>query len=258
MGLLRISAVSYLNAFPMVCGVQHWACTYGWDIQLKLPALSAQDFLAHRVDLALMPIGALADSNLSYQIASDFCVGAEAEVFSVCLLANEPLEQLHTIYLDTASRTSVLLARILADRLWHIAPQWLPVPLEDGPLQLHAGEAMVAIGDKVFALRQQYAYIYDLALEWRRLTGLPFVFAAWLGQQPLPPAQRQELHNAMAWGLANYPALLQAHTEYLPCSLPEALRYLHENIDYPLTPGKQRALDLFLSFCATMKTKPSC
>lgn len=244
---LRISAVSYLNAFPMVCGVKHWAKTYGWTVQLKLPAVSAQEFLAHKVDLALMPIGALAAEGLSYQLAADFCVGAEHEVYSVCLLSNQPVEKLHTIYLDTASRTSVLLARILASKLWHIAPQWLPATPEVHPDALPTGAAMVAIGDKVFALRRHYTHIHDLAVEWRKLTGLPCVFAAWVSQHDLPQPHRDNLHRAIAWGLANYQDLLPAQANALPCPLPEALRYLHENIDYPLTPLMQKSMARYLA-----------
>ena len=117
----------------------------------------------------------------NYEIISDYCIGAVGKVKTVVLFSQVPLNQITKIYLDTHSRTSVNLVKVLAREYWKINPEWEQWDeTQTNSLPVSA----VMIGDKTFAMVQQYRYTYDLAEEWQDFTNLPFVFACWVANKP--------------------------------------------------------------------------
>ena len=245
MSKLRISAVSYLNTFPFVFGLKESGILKDFSLSLEVPSLCAERLKKGEVDIALVPVGALPEIG-SFHYIPGYCIGAVGEVKTVLLLSKVPLDRITRISLDFDSRTSVELVKVLARRYWHIDPQWQKLQ-EDQLAVEHDLESLVAIGDKTFALRQSYPYIYDLASEWIRFTGLPFVFAAWVSCEKLAEEDIIPFTAALAYGVNHKRESLEYFKERLPaCN--DCLGYLEDNISYHFDAEKKQGLDLFLSY----------
>jgi len=245
---IRISAVSYLNTFPFVYGLKESGSAFNFALTLAVPSQCALHLQRGDAEVALVPAGALPGLP-DYSQAADLCIGATGEVKTVLLLSKVPMEKIRKVHLDMDSRTSVELVRILARHCWKIAPAWEPLTgtIGDGS----SFESLVAIGDKTFQLRPQFPYIYDLAGEWNRFSGLPMVFAVWISRRPLPEEVRSRLNEALAWGVSHRKECIRYFHDRLPCSPEECLRYLETNISYELDEKKRKGLDLFLHYLST-------
>lgn len=240
---IRITAVKYYNTLPFIFGLTRSGLPGNIDLSLDVPSECARKLQAGEADLGLIPVGAL-PSIPGYTIVSRFCIGAVKNVQSVILISNTELRSLRKIYLDTDSRTSVALVKILAEELWKINVTWeSSANLKDS---LKSGEGMVAIGDKTFELRGNYQYSYDLAGEWIRLTGLPFVFAVWVATKQLPEQFLNDFESALSWGVEHKQGSVSLATNLI-ISEEELHIYLDKAIHYPLDDEKHKGMELFLS-----------
>lgn len=250
METLRISAVSYLNTFPFVYGIQSSSHRNHFMLHLDVPSLCAERMKNGEADVALVPAGAMADLG-EFNLLPDFCIGAVKEVKTVLLLSQQPLTQIRSIGLDFDSRTSVELVKILARHHWHIDPEYKKLKPGEAAAA-DTSETLVAIGDKTFTLRGQYRYVYDLATEWINFTGLPFVFAVWVTRPSLNTESLLPLTDALRYGVSNIPMCLDYFKDRLPEGV-DSRSYLEENISYILDEQKQQGLRTFLQF---LETKP--
>jgi len=242
---LQISAVSYLNTFPFVYGLLESGMLKNFRLDLDIPSVCAEKMKLGKADIALVPAGALHELG-DHDLVSGFCIGAVRKVKTVLLLSHQPLEKIKTIFLDFDSRTSVELVKVLAKRYWDILPVYEHLK-PGGVFTLNPSEALVAIGDKTFALSKTYPYVYDLAEEWIRFTGLPFVFAIWTGIREIPREIIENFANALAWGVERKAGSLEFFKDKLPDS-EDCLAYLEDNISYPLDEKKKQGLALFLKY----------
>jgi chorismate dehydratase len=245
MNSLKISAVSYLNTIPFVYGIIKSGLLENFRLDLDVPSVCAEKLKTGEVDVALVPVGAFPDFK-NPVIVSEYCIGSVGKVRTVLLLSQKPLEQIDNIYLDYDSRTSVKLARILAEKYWNIEPLW--TNLKSG--QSDRGDklgSLVAIGDKTFKLADKYKYVYDLSEEWSRFTGLPFVFAVWLSKKQLPAIFKDQLNAALAFGLKHKAESLDYFKDKLP-AYDDCLSYLENNISFQFDEKKKRGMQLFLKY----------
>jgi chorismate dehydratase len=245
MAKIKVTAVSYLNTIPYLYGIKHSEVRDVIDLSIATPAACAQQLASGQTDLSLVPV-AIIPTLPYYQIIGDYCIGATGKVRSVALLSNSDWAGLKTIYLDTESRTSVMLARILAQQYWKITPDFKPFTNQ----KLNDDEGCVLIGDKVFYHEAQFTHHYDLAETWIKHTGLPFVFAAWTANKSLAPSFIEQFNVALDYGIKHIP---QALTELpqtgreaaLPCPYDTAMEYLTKNISYPFDTEKKNGLAKF-------------
>ncbi|MEI6682026.1 MAG: menaquinone biosynthesis protein [Bacteroidota bacterium] len=245
MELLRISAVSYLNTFPFVYGLKESGILTNFTLSLQVPSLCAEQLKNGNADLALVPVAALPEIG-QYHFVSDYCIGAVGEVKTVLLLSKVPINQITRVFLDFDSRTSVELVKLLARRFWHIEPAWEKLKSGEAESQ-HDIEALVAIGDKTFRIREDFPYVYDLASEWIRFTGLPFVFAAWVSRKKLGEEAVDLFTRAIAHGVNNKPACIEYFRDKLP-AYENCLAYLEDNISFEFDKRKKEGLALFLNY----------
>jgi chorismate dehydratase len=246
MELLKISAVSYLNTFPFVFGIQESGLLKNFKLELDVPSVCAEKFKSDAVDISLVPVGALRELG-EYHFISDFCIGAVGEVKTVLLLSRVPLAQISRIHLDFDSRTSVELVRVLARHCWKIDPVW--EYLRAGQALVPSDiESLVAIGDKTFRIRQDFPYVYDLAAEWIGFTGLPFVFATWVSRVTLPDEILRQFTLAISYGISHKRECIGYFSEKLPAPQDDCQRYLEENISYEFDERKKQGLSLFLKY----------
>jgi len=245
---LKISAVSYLNTFPFVYGILQSGFLKNYQLELDIPRVCARKLKDRKVDISLVPVGALPDFD-DYHFVSNDCIGAVGPVKTVLLLSKSPLERIGQVHLDYDSRTSVQLVKILAKHYWGISPGWKNM-VEGQALAKPSVESLVAIGDKTFELRKQFPFCYDLAEEWIRFTGLPFVFAVWISNDPLPPELTTPFCQALSWGLDRKAGSLEFFRDKLPGD-EDYLEYLEKNISFGFDERKKEGLSKFLNYFFT-------
>jgi chorismate dehydratase len=212
-----------------------------YELVLEVPSKCAQSLKSKESSVALLPAGALPQLNHDIQVIGDYCIGANKQVKTVTLYANQPVNELQTIFIDKDSVTSAGLIKILFQNHWKTYPKYND--LQD--LALGINEGLLAIGDKTFALNNNYLFKYDLAEEWYNLTGLPFVFAVWAGHMPLKQAFLDHFNSSIEYGIAHKTDAL-ANYKDLKIRFEEANDYLTNYIDYRLDEDKKRALKLYL------------
>lgn len=212
------------------------------ELSADYPAKIAQQLIDGEVDVALVPVATIPKLQ-EYHIISDFCIGAEGPVASVCLFSEVPLNEIKRIYLDYQSRTSVALLKVLVREHWKLDVELIETngDYED---KINGTDAGLVIGDRALEQRHVSPYIYDLAEHWMRFTSLPFVFAAWISNKPLPAEFIQQFNNANSLGIHNIPAVVAEN----PYPLYDLTTYYTQNISYPLTPSKRQGLQRFLGF----------
>jgi len=243
---IKISAVSYLNTLPFIYGIeQDLELLNQIELSKDMPSECARKLIDGEVDLGLIPVAAIPELAESH-IISDYCIGAVGKVKSVLLLSNVPIEKIETIYLDYQSRTSVKLCRILCEHHWKVKPVFLNS--EAGYEQkIEGNTAGVIIGDRTFYLEKKYSHQYDLAEEWQKMTGLPFVFAAWVSNRKLPAEFVEEFNKAIYLGV-NDIELVVNNQEELTIPRRVLMEYFTKNISYELDDEKKEGLKKFLSF----------
>jgi chorismate dehydratase len=234
---IRLGSVNYLNCRPLVHGIggEHDPL---FRLRFDPPSVCASLLAAGEIDLGLVP-------TITYANRADDCVvpgvsiSSDGPVASVALFTRTPVPEIRTIALDTSSRTSVALTRILCARRFLIAPTFAPhVP--DLASMLAEYDAALVIGDPALlidhkALGAQIEKI-DLGQVWSEMTGLPFVWAFWSGRaHAASPAAVRRLQEARETGVTISDALADAYVAATPQHRDLARRYLRENIRFDLT-----------------------
>lgn len=240
---IRISIVSYLNAKPFLYGLEKAKLSAAFKISSDIPSVCAGKLLKNEADIGLIPVAMIPYLNESHLITS-YCIAADGPVSSVVLVSQVPLEKIRSILLDTESRTSVLLAKILARELWGIDPEWVAQNAQHDFARADTIPAAVIIGDKALKYKAQYPYCYDLSEAWKTLTGLPFVFAAWVSNKEIDRTVLQQLEDAFQSGTEGIAEILPVLQKEYPET--DVENYLTKKIKYRLGVKETEALDLFL------------
>lgn len=246
---IKVSAVSYLNAKPLIYGLEHSDIINEIDFTLDIPSLCADKLLNNEVDIGLVPVAILPRLN-EYHILTDFCIGAEGAVSSVNLYSDVAMNEIKTILLDYQSRTSVMLCKVLAKHYWKINPEWINAK-DDFEQEIKDTTAGVIIGDRTFGKANIHKYVFDMASEWNTFTGLPFVFACWVANKKLPDDFIKRFNESVSLGMMNKEAAIQ---EWIGKNKQEVdvREYLEKYISYPLNNKKRMGMELFLNYCSDL------
>ena len=240
----KVSAVSYLNTTPFIYGIKNSDISNQIELLIDFPAECARKLLKDEVDIALVPISIL-KKNPEFNIISDFCIGSEGKVDTVCLYSELPLKEIEEIYLDYQSRTSVELLRILCREYWIISPKLRNSEkgFED---KIKGKTAALIIGDRAFSANSKFKYIYDLSEIWKEMTGLPFVFACWISNKDIDKDFLSEFNSALKFGLSEIDKSVEVEKHNFPyCK--NTNDYLNNKISYILDKDKREGMKMFLS-----------
>jgi chorismate dehydratase len=239
----KISAVSYTNTKPFIYGIQHTDFIDKIDLSLDNPTDCAQKLIDDVVDIGLIPVAATL--SLPYwEIVASYCIGAVGAVNSVFVFSNCDIKDVKKLQMDPQSRSSNNLARVLLKNYWKLSPE-LIIGADDYAESTDPGTAFVQIGDRTFGKTGNYKYVYDLAEEWQKFTGLPFCFAAWIANKPIPQEFVDEFNKALKFGLDHRAELFKELPKIANFDVED---YLMHKIDFELTEDKKKALYLFLEF----------
>ena len=255
MAPLRMGAVGYLNARPLT-----WALDRApkqWQVRYDLPSVCARLLYDGEIDLGLVPSIEYLRSD-EYRFVPGVGIGSRGPVASVALFTRRPLSGIRHIALDTSSRTSVTLIRILCQERFHIRPEFVP----HGPdlvSMVRDYDACLLIGDPALEAdpRQLGVTKIDLGEEWTSMTGLPFVYAAWTGRAGAIPAEAVRLlQRAQEEGVASYEAIAAEYGKGDAARIHRAFVYLRDNMRYGLGPDEAAGLQMFFDHAADLGLAP--
>lgn len=245
MNKIRISAVKYANTYPFIYGLTN----SGFDKNVKLetdhPADCARKLINGDVDIGLIPVATIPQLS-EYHIISDYCIGTNGSVRTVMLLSNSKLGNIDTIYLDYRSRSSVNLTKVLAKNSWKKEFIWVDTNENFNFRGIIEREAVVLIGDQCFELEKFFKYQLDLAMEWKKFAGLPFVFACWVANKTLDPVFLEKFNSLLKSGVQNIDKVVDKYGKTGIIKGDELKLYLTKNIDFLFDADKKKAMDLFL------------
>lgn len=238
---MRITAVSYLNTIPFIYGIQSSGLLTDVDLDLQVPSMCAAQMRDGIADIALVPVGALTGLG-DVDIVSDFCLGADGAVDTVLYIGDVPPEEAGRVHLDMDSMTSVRLARLLFREHWGGQPRFSEGLNSYDPLT-QSSDAAIVIGDKARAYARGRKVVIDLARAWKKMTGLPFVFAVWTARKGMDPSILKDFNAALQWGIDHLgESILNYHTG----SFAKAFEYLTRRIRFEFGPEQRKAVSFFL------------
>lgn len=241
---LRISAVSYMNTYPFIYGIERSGILKNYILEVDSPAMCAEKLLSGKTDIALAPVAILPKLPF-YEILTDYCIGCNGAVKSVMLFSEVPLQKIKKIYLDYNSRTSVALVRLLCEKHWNIHPVFIDAQ-KDYEMEIEGDAAGLVIGDRSFELYNRFPHQYDLGEEWKKYCNLPFAFACWITTKKLPEDAVKQFNDAIVYGMKKKASFVK-ELDLESINGVDMSDYLLHNISYEFDKGKRQALDLFLS-----------
>ncbi len=210
------------------------------DLIIDYPSKIASMLLEDTIDVGLVPVAIIPEMKEHY-IISDYCIGSDGAVASVCLFSEVPLGKIEKILLDYQSRTSVELLKILAKEYWKIDPLFEET-IGEYQRKISGTTAALVIGDRALKQRTISPYIYDLGFEWKKFTGFPFVFAAWVSNKKLDDNFINAFNEANLYGLNRIEEIV-SNNQFEGFDLQ---KYYTEYISYILNENKRKGLHIFL------------
>ncbi len=280
---LRVSIVEFLNTAPLVWGFTEGPLAGKYELSFTVPSQCAEALRRGDVDVAIIPA-------IEYQrmdnviVLPGMAVAAKGEVRSLLVVAKKPIERAKRIALDTSSRSTVALVRMLAPGYWNISPEFVdaaPNPsemLRDSDAALIIGDPALRIAIKMDALSRKVPsgeqccqgdpdempvpgfdtlFVYDVAQQWREMTGKPSVLAIWVGRRDaITPEVVADFQASKDYGVQRAREIAEAASVKLDLPADELERYLTENIDFNLDEENLAGLRLYFERAAELGLIP--
>jgi chorismate dehydratase len=228
--VLSLGVVSYLNVAPIIAGLK---ADPAFRLVSEVPSKIAKLLHAGEIDLGTIPSIEYAFG--SYAIVPGIAIASRGRVRSVSLYHREPIDDVRRVALDTSSRTSVALAKILLRERLGRDPEYVSMEPSLEPM-LAAADAALLIGDPALYCQSELPRL-DLGEEWTRATGLPFVYAFWAGRAGVvTPADVERLQDSLRQGLASIHEIAAGYNggEGGPERIAVNESYLRDNIVFTL------------------------
>jgi chorismate dehydratase len=241
---LRVGIVNFLNSKPLAWGFLKGHHADLFAPSYHPPAMVARLLAQGNLDIGLIPsIEVQRIPNL--RVMPDMCVAAQHEVRSVLLVSRVPVEQIRRVALDTNSRTSATLIRVLLRERWGLDPEYLH-ERPDPERMLAEADAALLIGDPALRVDRDRYLIIDLAAEWKTLTGLPFVFAVWAVRPEVEiPDLPFYFKSSLRYGLSSLDILVREAAGAMGLDSAEVRSYLTENLSFFLRQDEIEGLEEF-------------
>jgi chorismate dehydratase len=244
---IQIVGVRFLNARPLLAGLEAGVpAPFSYRFTSAEPAECADELARGRVGAGLVPVAAL-PMMARIRALPSLGVVARHEVRSVLLISRVPLSRVRRLAAHTASRTSVVLARLLLAERWGVTPEVIPArpPLEE---MLADADAAVLIGDPALLVHGRTGLLeIDLAAAWVEWTSLPFVFAVWGVHRTAPPGLGDLFMSSLAFAEARWEELLPTWAVSHGVGLEETRSYLSEALSFRLGDAERAGVVEFLA-----------
>jgi chorismate dehydratase len=260
---LRISAISYLNTVPLMWDFEHGDAGATFDLSYTVPSQCAGNLAAGTADIGIIPAAAYACIP-GLAILPGVAIASKRPVRSILLVSKVPLDQIASVALDTSSLTSVALTKVLFAKWWGQGRTFTPMePSIEKMMEAH--DAGLVIGDPALKIDRSRYLTYDLAEEWIRLTGKPFVFAFWAVRQSALKDVPATLDLTGVFQDSRDHGLQPANLDRIACewaprmglSEAEIRAFLTENLYYDLDPACLVGLHLFYRYADEFGALPA-
>lgn len=242
----RLCAVHYLNTLPLVWGLRQGQAQGRLALSFASPADCAERLRMGSADLGLVPVAEMARQALP--LVPGTCISSDGPVRSILLVSRVPWEQVRTLAADCNSRTSVVLAQVvLRERFGvRVSVESRPPSLSE---MLSGADAALVIGDAALHIDPAALpyRVLDLGEEWRRISGLPMVFAVWAGPAAVAsPWLEAVLADSLAYGEANLDAIVKQEAAHYGVEPEFARHYLSHHVRFHFGERERAGLDAFL------------
>lgn len=258
---LRVGRIPYINCFPVYGAIDRGEVPFDADLVDGVPTALNAAMAAGDLDVSVVSAVEYARDHARYLLLPDLAISCDGPVRSVLLFSDRRPPQLdgQRVAVSRSSMTSIELLRLLFKHVWKAEPVFVPSDAETsdlGKVDLNQAPARLVIGDAALVLRARMkqrrdprlAYVYDLGLEWKLWTGLPFVFAVWVAQRSANPAAALAAHASLiesrTWGLAHLDVLADQACERTGIDHAACVEYL-SGLDYGLSLPHIRGLTEF-------------
>jgi chorismate dehydratase len=284
MGKLRISIVEYLNTAPLVWGFTEGPLLGRYDLSFTVPSQCAEALRRGDADVAIIP--AVEYQRMDGVVAlPGMAVAAKGVVQSILVVSKKPIERVKRLALDTSSRSSAALVKLLAKDYWGIEPEFVEAP-PDPAAMLATADAALVIGDPALRIAVKMEilsakrpsgeqccqgdpsdlpvpgfetiFVYDVAHQWREMTGLPCVLAIWAARKAAAtPDVVADFLASKQYGLDRIEEIAEAASQQLDLPASSLERYLSESIDFSLDDENRAGLEEYFKRCAAAGLIPS-
>ncbi|HZE23595.1 MAG TPA: menaquinone biosynthesis protein [Blattabacteriaceae bacterium] len=253
---LRISAISFLNTAPLMWDFENGETAeqlrQDFEISYTVPSHCAEQLKEGSADIGIIPVAAYTEIP-DLVVVPDVAIAAKNKVRSILLVSKVAIDKIRSVATDDSSRTSAALVEIYLRKFVGLDPGFSrQKPSLKEMLQWH--DAALLIGDPALQARTDGYFVYDLAEEWKRWTGRPFVFAFWAVRRAALERRMKEPNIAQVFqqsrdnGLKHIPEIASAWATKLSLSPKLVADYLTENVDYGLDPENLEGLRLFYKY----------
>jgi chorismate dehydratase len=224
-----------------------------FDLDFRIPAGCADEVESGRADIGIIPSFELTRQAL--EVIPGAGIACHGPVRSILLISTRPAAEIRTLAVDSSSRTSVELARVILERKYGASPELFPHPPQLEPM-LRKADAALVLGDP--ALRIDPAalpyHVYDLGAEWADMTGLPMVFAVWAGRPDVVTARVTDAFaGSCRYGRERLDEIVEAESARRGFTPDLAREYLTRNIVHELDSRDYEGMELFLRYARELQ-----
>ncbi len=242
---MRVGRIGYINCYPVYGAIDRGIVTLPGEFVTGTPSELNNLLAAGELDVSVVSAVEYARSAKDYYLLPDLAISCDGPVRSVSVFSHRDIADLDgaTVLVSASSRTSVDLVELLCKEYWHVTPRLVEARAEQQDLDTLARlphDAVLVIGDAalVLASRDKYAFRYDLGEEWKRWTGLPFVFAVWAARRDVNPSAVAAVHRSLLasrdWGLSHLDELAAEAAGVTNIGVSECREYL-SGLNYALS-----------------------
>lgn len=251
---LRVGRIPYVNCYPVYGAVDRGLVPLDAELVSGVPTELNAAMAAGELDVSVVSAVEYARAPERYLLLPDLAISCDGPVQSVVLCSTRPVAELsgRTVLVSRSSMTSVALLELLFASVWKTRPRFVQGDTEASEVAADSPDrpdARLVIGDAALLLttgaeddggarRIPYPHVYDLGAEWKRWTGLPFVFAVWVAQRSVPVARSLAVHASLIaardWGLAHLDELAAEASARTGVPLARCKSYL-SGLDYGLS-----------------------
>jgi len=241
-----VGCVSYLNSKPLIESVLSRRDIW---VRFAVPASLSELINSGAVDAAILPIVDYQTSRRKLLLVPAGAIASDGPTLTVRIFSRISPQNITRLHADTDSHTSVILARLILREAYGAAPKLVPTAMSPGQRPQSNTQALLLIGDKVVNAAPdttEYPHQLDLGLEWKKLTGLPFVFAMWMMPVDAPDLRLAKiLSDSRREGENMTDELVDRYADRLGWPDDLARRYLTEHLTYAVTTQCRRAVERF-------------
>jgi chorismate dehydratase len=219
-----------------------------FDLEFRIPAECADQMARGASDIGIIPSFELTRQDL--EIVRGTGIACRGAVRSILLVSSRPAGQIRTVAVDSSSRTSVQLARVILERKY--GANYVALPhAPDLEAMLRIADAALVIGDPALRIDPAHLpyHVYDLGAEWVEMTGLPMVFAVWAARPGMvTPQVEQAFGDSCRYGREHLEEIVSVESARRDFSPGLVREYLTRHIVHELGDREYEGMELFLSY----------